>query len=820
MIAVWTHARRRTGRSLPPLLGSKAVGCRGLLVATLILLSLLATTSATAQKAPEIGYVYPPGGAAGQTIDVTLGGYDWTSDMQVFCLETPATLQITGPGSRMLVPEPPYWFGAKANSAKAFLIPREFPARLTIPADAPPVPFFWQASNDNCTTNTRVIVVGDGPEFTEEQHRFDPQRLPGLPATINGRIMHIEEVDRYVVSAPQTTLVTCELVAQRLGSALNGVLEVRSGDGTLIADAVDTRGVDASLTFLAQAGEDYTVSLHDLDFRGNRAYVYRLKMTTGPRILATVPAVGQRGTATEFELIGVGLATGRPVLESIRRSIRIPPTGADVESLSVALSAGQEVPLDLPAGDIPETVRTVDADGEVRLSAPCGVTARFGGRDEHRYKLAGAAGVHWKIAAQSWRFGAGLDLAVAILGPGGEELAANDDLAGTVDAGLDVTLPADGDYTLVVTNNSFASDSPTSIYRLAVEEPAPDFRLSIPQAAAIVLGEESQLPVTLHRVAGFDGEVAISVAGLPEGVTAPEDLVIEPEASELKIPLTSDNQAAVTASLVTVTGRSDIGEQPVVRIAKAAAGGNLLPRIAADNEVAAMLLAVTMKPRASVEPANAGVSRTACRGTTYPAEIVVKRLEDYDGPVTIQMSAYQQRHRQGLNANEVVIPPGVTHGIFPCYLPEWLETNRSSRMRMTTVVDVPDPQGHIRQLVNYQDAAVSLSLEGALLKVTHADREYSAASGERIEIPVNVLRSARLPAPVTLELIVPEGLSGCLHADAVELPVDHESALFPVQTTADPRLRGMRSFQIRATALQDGKYPAVSQTTVEVLFEP
>ncbi len=784
------------------------------------LVLLVAADSAVAQKAPQIGYVYPPGGSAGQTLDVQLGGYDWTSDMQTFCLDAWATISITGRGSKMLVPEPPYWFGPKATSVKAFLIPREFPAKLTIPANTPPGPFFWQVANANGTSKTGVFVVGAGPEVNEDQYRFEPQRLDELPITVNGRIMGIEEVDRYVLSAPETTLVTCDLMARRLGSALHGVIEIRDSRGTLVADAVDSQGVDTSVTFRAHAGEDYTVSLHDLDFRGNRAYVYRLKMTTGPRVLATIPAVGQRSASTEFEFIGIGLETGQNELETVRLPVEIPSASEPIYRGSLQLPGGATVALEIPVSDTPEIVRAMAADDPEPLSAPCGVTARFEGSDQHRYRVTGNAGAHWTVTAQAWRFGAGLDLAVAILDPSGAELAANDDKDGTTDAGVDLVLPADGEYTVVVTNNSFVSDSPTSAYRLAIDVPAPDFTLSIPQTAAVMLGGEFPLPVALHRVAGFDGDVVISVAGLPVGVTAPETNVIGPGETEIKIPLKSDGHAAVSATLVTVTGRSTIGKQAVVRVAKAAANGNLVPRVAADNEVSAMLLGVTMKPRAEVSPVDAGVSRTAHRGTTYPARIRVKRLEDYDGPVTVRMSAYQQRHRQGMNAEDVVVPPGVTHSIFPCYLPEWLETDRTSRMRMTTVVEVPDPQGNIRQLVNYQDAAVSLSLEGALLKVTHAAEEFSATPGHHIEIPINVLRSVKLSVPVKLELVVPGGLIGCLNADAVELPVGRDRTVLVVQTTSDSRLYGTRTFQIRGTALQDGKYPAISQTTVEVYFQP
>ena len=36
-----------------------------------------------AQLAPEIGYVFPSGTQAGTTIEVVIGGYDWTPDMQL-----------------------------------------------------------------------------------------------------------------------------------------------------------------------------------------------------------------------------------------------------------------------------------------------------------------------------------------------------------------------------------------------------------------------------------------------------------------------------------------------------------------------------------------------------------------------------------------------------------------------------------------------------------------------------------------------------------------------------------------------------------------
>jgi hypothetical protein len=107
-----------------------------------------AAATAIAQTAPEIGYMFPSGAKGGTTVDVTLGGYDWTPDMQLFVHDPRIKLELIGPLSPVLVPEPPYWFGAKGRGP-AWPLPREFPVRLTIPADVPPGLVRWQAANAN-----------------------------------------------------------------------------------------------------------------------------------------------------------------------------------------------------------------------------------------------------------------------------------------------------------------------------------------------------------------------------------------------------------------------------------------------------------------------------------------------------------------------------------------------------------------------------------------------------------------------------------------------------------------------------------------------
>ena len=62
-----------------------------------ILLLLLTTGIARAQKAPELGYAFPPSIPAGKTTTVQLGGYDFTPDMQFFVHDKRVKLSVLGP---------------------------------------------------------------------------------------------------------------------------------------------------------------------------------------------------------------------------------------------------------------------------------------------------------------------------------------------------------------------------------------------------------------------------------------------------------------------------------------------------------------------------------------------------------------------------------------------------------------------------------------------------------------------------------------------------------------------------------------------------
>src|ERR1043166_1649848 len=136
---------------------------RSTVTSLLLAASLCAAPEAGAQKAPDVGYTFPPGGKAGTTVNVQLGGYDWTPDMELFTHDKRVQLTALGVPGPILIPPPPYWFGAKGRLPGPPLA-REMPAKLTIAADVPPGPIYWQAANANGCPSDGVFIISTGTE--------------------------------------------------------------------------------------------------------------------------------------------------------------------------------------------------------------------------------------------------------------------------------------------------------------------------------------------------------------------------------------------------------------------------------------------------------------------------------------------------------------------------------------------------------------------------------------------------------------------------------------------------------------------------------
>ncbi|MEE3373358.1 MAG: hypothetical protein VX346_28740 [Planctomycetota bacterium] len=764
-------------------------------------LTVITVACALLGEVPSAGYMYPPVVPAGAVTEVQLGGYEFTPDVEFFSPDPQVTITKRGPLGKFIVAPPPYWFGQKSMRA-AFLTPREVPARIRVAEGKPSGSAYWQVANAGGASRCVPFLVDAGNIVVENRHRDTPQMLETLPVIVAARLGKIAEIDEYQFVATQDGLVTAELITHQIGSLLTGAIEVgETGKDHRLGDAVDLEGKDIELTFAVKAGKSYSLRVFDVQFRGNRAFVYALRLSLGPRVIMTRPVAGRRGRSCDVDFIGYGLQNGTSTLQSVTRKVDFP----DQETAAFAYS------LDTPVGTALVSFPLRDTDevvgrGRTEIACPVvvnGALAEVGVED--RYTAEMKAGDSWAIAVEAAALGSPLDPTLRVLAPDGSEIA-KFDKAG--DCALTFKAVADGPHVIVVGDISAQAGTPLSVYRLVVEvPPLADFSLSVPQTINFEPGGKASATVKLARLHGYAGNVAVGIEGLPKGVSVPADLVIPAGKSELKFELSASTDCSGMAAYVRVVGVGRRGDVTLTRVASTDVGQLtsvlLTPIISQVPITIAWVLRETQHERP--------------RGSTFPAELEIKRQEGYDGEIWLMPHSKQSRHRQGITGPIMKVPSGVDRILYPVFIPEWLETFRTSRMVVLAMAKVVDAQGTARY-VQAKSGRLCWIVEGALMKVDGRDAEITASPGDKLEVTVDILRRPKFTEDVTLEVVAADDVDGLFKAAPVVVPSGKRQATIQVETMADPRLYPEQKLKIRATALEDGKWLAVSETDVTVVF--
>lgn len=695
----------------------------------LVTVSFLWPLTAVAQHPPSIGYMFPPGGQTGQTIEVTLGGYDWTPDMQVFVRDERTELAIVGQPGPILVPEPPYWFGKKARRPP-FALPRETKARLTIAAGVTPGVIKWQAANVNGATATGRFLVTDLPVQLDSSDSVN--LLQTLPVCVFGQIKHIREVDRFQFVAAEDGRITCSLATASIASPLRAILEVRDATGKIVAEAADTAGVDIKISFDARAGEAYNAALYDLDFRGNRSFVYQLTI--------------------------------------------------------------------VPEKDVADASNLRDPDVVRGLTVPAVLTSKllekFG---EERFRVTGKAGDVWTIAVSGEKTLSQVDPAVTVLDGDGKQLGRADDTPGSTDAVLEFKVPADGDYEIVVSDLSGSGGSPAATYELSIQHSVPDFQISTVEKIDVLIGGKATLQLNVVRQGGFTDPIDVALVGLPDGVSVAENLQVPAKQSSLKVEMQVAEDAAAIANMVSVEGQAVVDQHSIRR------------------KTEPVLLCMMIKPPFVIDAEGQDDVTKWPRGTTFPAPVLINRDPGFNGEILLEMTSKQGRHRQGISGPDMPVGPDVTRVLYPVFLPEWLETTRTSRMVVNGVAQVADPKGNVRYSVSKQKTRMGFLPIGALLKISTDQTEVEIGADGRLVIPVTISRDESLGQPLTLSLV--SGSSEPLPFSAASQTFSSDALRCDFEIDVNPSsiAKSEYSLTIRASLAQDGQYPVISETTVIVV---
>lgn len=765
--------------------------------ALVVLAICLTQTNRTVHaEPPHASYIFPAGGQRGTSIDVRVGGHFMHegAPFEVFGkgiqpsarVERTKTVWFEGP----LIPLP--------DSQRKEDYPKDYLGKITIDKDAELGNRYWRVSTSQGVTPRMKFVVGDLPEIVETE--IDGDAIPvavDLPVTINGRMFPREDVDVWTFSAKAGETISCEVVANRIGSPLDSRLEIRDPNGQAIAENVDAFGADSYVKFVASTDGAYQCRIHDINFDGLQDYVYRLTIRKGTAIDAVFPLGGQRGSQVQVRLFGQAGAQS-PI------SVVMPNTGQTFRWQPPESSADAE-PLLFDLGDLPESIETepnnsADAVKIAGVAIPQtlnGIIEQPGDEDWWRIEASEGDSVRFEVFAS--RLGTTLDSVLDIVDATGKSVATNDDsTSGQADSLLSWKVAKGGPWFLRIRDQLLARGGSQFAYRIkATTQTGPDFRIVLPsEFLTVTRGQTAILNFQIER-SDFAEAIELQVAGLPKGVSV-EGTTIAKGKPNGQLTFKAEGAAQIGLAELNITGVGMAGE---TKLERSAAFPVAFGEPAIDGLTLSVAVVTPFKFLAPFE------TKYASRGTTYSRHFLIER-NAFDGEIEIEMADRQVRHLQGVTGEKVVVPAASSEFDYTITLPPWMDIGRTSRTTLMASGFVTDEAGR-KHRVSFtsqaQDDQIIVLVDPVKLSVSSKQQAIQVTPGTTFALPLEVGRGPGLVGAVQLELIVPDHIQGVAAQPVIVAAAESIATLNITFGTTDKQLGPFNMpIVIRATLTENG----------------
>lgn len=151
------------------------------------------------------------------------------------------------------------------------------PVELTAAVDGTPLPAPWPVGTTPSGARPKVLV-SSMPEMLEAPSGEGPQQLPQIPVAVSGRLDASGQEDVYRLAVAEGTKLRLEVFADRIGSPVDGVLEIRNDKGARLAQNDDVAGTaDPRIDYTVAKGiTTIDVAVKDLLDHDPRQSIYRL----------------------------------------------------------------------------------------------------------------------------------------------------------------------------------------------------------------------------------------------------------------------------------------------------------------------------------------------------------------------------------------------------------------------------------------------------------------------------------------------------------------------------------------------------------------
>ncbi len=800
-----TASERKQGRAASRARGTVAAVATAMLIASPL--------AAAPYYHPVASYIFPAGAQRGTDVELRIGGLFLHDQPHFELVGATTTNGIKAP--RTLTRAEEVWFQGPMVTRPVSNGPKDYPVdyagHAEVDEDVSLGTYYWRLWNAQGVTSAKPFIVGDLPEVVEAE--IDGRPLPqevDLPVTVNGRIYPHEDVDLWSFACKRGRDYSVEVTARLIASPLDARIEVVGPEGRSVAEAIGTRSQDARLHFRAVADGLHTLRIHDIGFAGAQDHVYRMTIVEGATAEWIYPLGGRKGSRVEFVAGDTSTDGSR---ELYRNAVELPRIDAPAYTYRFRIGEQRSNQVTFQVSDVPETLEhepndTVSNAGSLAL--PGVANGRVDrGKDVDVWAFAATAGSVVRLEIFGHRLGTKLDALLRLTNAAGEEVAAADDTAGTTDAALEFSVPADGTYYAHVRDRYASRGGVEFAYRLnALLRDAPDLVLKFgADAITVDRAGKGGLSIQAERRGGLSGPIALEVEGLPPGVSV-TGAEIAADKSQTSLAFSVAADAPLDSSQLRVRGRASHGGFHFSRSAEFRLGGGL-------GTIDHARLAIGLKTPFALKSEGPYYKR-ATRGDTQWITFALER-GGFDGPLEVRLCDRQRRHLQGARGGVLTIPAGVERFDFPFYLATEMESPRTARVliQASGVVEV-DGKRHVVCYADSERTQGVLNIVAPRLDLQLMHETVVLWPGASATLPFTVLRGPELTVPMRCELILPAHIRGVTAAPVV-LPADASRGELRLQAGADAGPFNM-PLTIRAAAQHDGDRRTIAEAEFEIVW--
>jgi hypothetical protein len=848
----------------------------GLAVLTLAALcdTALAQVAVGSQlPSPRLFTVTPSGAKAGTTIEMTFAGSD---------LDDPQALLFTHAGIKAepIIPPlpPPPKPDPKKDPKKPAPPPPPRPPvtkfKVTIGADVPIGFYDVRLANKWGVSNPRTFVVGELKEVGEKEpnNDIDQAQRVEIGTTISGTIANAVDVDYTVFSGKKGRRLLISCTSGSMDSRLNPELRLFDSAGRQLAYHRPALGGDALIDAALPDDGDYYIRLCQFTYTaGSPEFFYRLNISTGPWIDAIVPPMVEPGKATELTIYGRNLPGGKPdaaatmdgrPLEKISATVTAPKDPLALQRLGFSgfispvtgMMDGFEYRLKSPGGmsnpflltfaqapvvlekdnnDTPESAQEVTLPVEI-----AGRIDKRGDRDW--FSFSAKKGDVYMIEVYSHRLGAPTDMYFSLRNPATKaELVQLDDMPAPLSTKLFYNLtrdppayrfvvPADGKYQLLVGSHLADNQAePHHFYRLRIAREAPDFRVVVmapdeyrPDSCVLGQGGNRNYSVFVDRRDNFKGEVALSVEGLPTGVTCPAQ-VVGSNLKKANLVVSAAMNAPAWTGEIKVRGTAVINGVKVVREARSA---SIVWPVQPQQNIPTLTrldrsLVLAVRDKAPYSLTVSADKTTITHGDKVKVKLALNRIWPDMKTPAVQILPIPNEMPPGISFPNVNIPAGKGDGAFDLNVPTNVVPG-SYAIVFRSFAPVPfsrNPKDMKKPAVNVVEPSTPLLLTVLPKQVANlsATPNINLKLNTKAEIIVTTSRLHEFEGPFKVQLVLPPNVKGLSVAEAA-IPGNDNQAKLIVSAAADAPVANYANLVVRATAVVNGNVTLTHETKISI----